>query len=95
MMRRSLTAWTCWSAIMTLAAAEAITPTVVRPPSQVPARPVKLLYVMEYDCKFDWEPVHPEKGVTDEVLAWLMGLHDRLTVTAERPLGEDLMASLL
>ena len=54
-----------------LAAAEAVTPTPV--PLQV-QEPVKLLYVMEYDCKFDLEPVHPEKGVTDEVLAWLMGL---------------------
>ena len=41
------------------------------------------------DCKFDREPMQPEKGVTDKVLAWLMGLHDRQTVTAKRPFGEE------
>ena len=46
---------------------------------------------MEYDCVFDWEPVKLEAGVTDEVLAWLLGLKDRLTVTSQQALGEDLM----
>ena len=80
------TIWACWSAMMTVASAKTVKP------SQVPARHVKLLYVMEYDGKTDWEPVQPKKGVTDEALAWLLGLHDRLTVTLERPLGDELMA---
>ena len=48
---------------------------------------------MEYDCIFDWEPVSLGRGVTDDVLAWLAGLKDRLTVTSQKPSGEDLMVS--
>lgn len=56
---------------------------------------LKLLYVMEYDCMFDWEPVSLEPKLTDGVLAWMLNLHDRLTVTSETPLGEELMVSLI
>ena len=59
-----------------------------------PAMP-KLLYVMEYDCVFDWEPVKLEQGVTNGVLAWMMQLQDRLTLTSQTPLGQELMVSLL
>ena len=57
-------------------------------------RPPKLLYVMEYDCIFDWEPVSLETGVTDDVLEWLSSLKDRLTVTSRQPLGDELIVSL-
>ncbi len=53
--------------------------------SDLTARHPKLLYIMEYDCKFDWEPVKLERGLTDDVVAWLLNLQDRLTVTAEQP----------
>ena len=86
MIRVPWTIWACWSAIVTVASATAVTP------SQLPARHAKLLYVMEYDGKFDWEPVQLRTGVTNEALDWLLGLHDRLTVTLERPLGDELMA---
>ena len=56
-------------------------------------RPLKLLYVMEYDCMFDWEPVHLEKGLTDDMITWMLNLQDRLTVTAQQPLGEELVVS--
>ena len=46
---------------------------------------------MEYDCIFDWEPVKLQTGVTDDVLAWMLNLQDRLTVTSQNPLGEELM----
>lgn len=54
-------------------------------------RHLKLLYVMEYDCIFDWEPVKLQTGVTDDVLAWMLNLQDRLTLTSQNPLGEELM----
>lgn len=60
---------------------------------RTPAMP-KLLYVMEYDCIFDWEPVKLEHGVTNGVLAWMARLQDRLTVTSQTPLGQELMVSL-
>ena len=50
---------------------------------------------MEYDGKLDWQPVPLEKGLTDDVLAWLINMRDRLTMTTQRPLGEELMASRL
>lgn len=55
---------------------------------------LKLLYVLEYDCMFDWEPISLEQELTDGVLAWMTNLHDRLTVTSRMPLGEELMVSL-
>lgn len=55
---------------------------------------LKLLYVMEYDCMFDWEPISLEQELTEGVLAWMTNLHDRLTVTSQMPLGEELMVSL-
>lgn len=58
-------------------------------------RRLKLLYVMEYDGKLDWQPVQLEKGLTDDLLAWLINLHDRLTMTSQQSLGEELMASRL
>lgn len=58
-----------------------------------PAMP-KLLYVMEYDCMFDWEPVKLEQGVTNGVLAWMTQLQDRLTLTSQTPLGQELVVSL-
>ena len=61
---------------------------------RTPAMP-KLLYVMEYDCMFDWEPVKLEQGVTNGVLAWMKQLQDRLTLTSQTPLGQELMVSLL
>ena len=86
----------CWSAaFLTVAAAHAGSDTLARTPSEDSGRRLKLLYVMEYDCQFDWEPVQLEKGLTDEVLAWLMSLPDRLTMTTQQPLGEELMASCL
>ncbi|KAA6417366.1 MAG: hypothetical protein FRX49_12695 [Trebouxia sp. A1-2] len=45
--------------------------TLARTPSQDSGRRINLLYVMEYDCQFDWEPVQLEKGLTDEIpKAW-------------------------
>lgn len=73
------------------AGVDMVTPTASQTPSDTRARSLKLLYVMEYDCIFDWEPVKLEKGLTDGVLAWMMSLQDRLTVTSQRPLGEGLM----
>ncbi len=88
--------WACWSAaFLAVAAAHAGSDTLARAPSEDSGRRLKLLYVMEYDCQFDWEPVQLEKGLTDEVLAWLMSLHDRLTMTTQQPLGQELMASCL
>ena len=60
---------------------------------RTPAKP-KLLYVMEYDCMFDWEPVKLEQGVTNGVLAWMTQLQDRLTLTSQTPLGQELKVSL-
>ena len=60
---------------------------------RTPATP-KLLYVMEYDGYLDWEVVTLEQGVTDGVLAWMMQLQDRLTLTTQTPLGEKLTVSL-
>lgn len=51
---------------------------------------MKFLYVMDYDGLFDWEHVLLEKGVTDGLVAWVTKLRDRLTVTVEKPLGEQL-----
>ena len=50
---------------------------------------------MEYDGKLDWQPVQLDKGLTDNLLAWLINLHDRLTMTNQQPFGEELMASRL
>ena len=63
-------------------------PAAKRAPSEL-----KFLYVMDYDVMFDWEPVLLEKGVTDGLVAWLTKLRDRLTVTVEKPLGEQLKVS--
>ncbi len=88
--------WACWSAaFLAVAAAHAGSDTLARTLPKDSGRRLKLLYVMEYDCQFDWEPVQLEKGLTDEVLAWLMSLHDRLTMTTQQPLGQELMASCL
>lgn len=51
----------------------------------------KLLYVWEYDCIIDWEPVQVEDTPTASMMFWLLGLRDRLTVTRQRPLGQALM----
>lgn len=53
----------------------------------------KLLYVWEYDCIFDWEPVQVTDELAANMIAWLLDLHDRLTVTLQKPLGEDLTVS--
>ena len=58
-----------------------------------PATP-KLLFVLEYDSFVDWEAVTLEQGVTDDVLAWMMQLQDRLTLTTQTPLGEKLLVCL-
>lgn len=96
-MPRALIVWACWSAaFLSVAAAHSDSDTLAQTPSQSGSgRRLKLLYVMEYDCQFDWEPVQLEKGLTDEVLAWLMSLHDKLTMTTQQPLGKELMASCL
>ena len=54
----------------------------------------KLLYVWEYDCIFDWEPVQVRDDLTASAISWLLSLHDRLTVSRHKPLGEGLMVSL-
>ena len=54
----------------------------------------RLLYVFEYDGSTDWETVTLDHGVRNGVLAWMMQLQDRLTLTSETPLGEKLMVSL-
>ena len=82
-----------FAALLTAAAG-----TLVDPAADSPKRPrtpaeLKLLYVMEYDCMFDWEPV--EQGSAHGVLAWMMQLQDRLTYTSLTPLGEELMVSLI
>ena len=74
-----------------VAGTDVVPPTLSQTPSDTRTQPLKLLYVMEYDCMFDWEPVKLEKGLTDGVLAWMVKLQDRLTVTSQRPLGEGLM----
>jgi len=86
--------WLMWAAF-TVFTSLANSETLVQSPLQDPGRRLKLLYVMEYDGKLDWQPVQLEKGLTDDVLAWLISLHDRLTMTIQRPLGEELMASRL
>ena len=53
----------------------------------------KLLYVWEYDCVFDWELVQVKDDLTASAISWLLSLHDRLTVSRHKPLGEDLMVS--
>ena len=60
---------------------------------RTPATP-KLLFVLEYDSFVDWEAVTLEQGVTDGVLAWMMQLQDRLTLTTQTPLGEKLLVCL-
>ena len=91
-----LTVWAWWSAaVLTLAAAVAASKVCTPTASEARTKRLKLLYVMEYDCIFDWEPVKLERGVTDEVMVWLLNLQDRLTMTSEQPLGEELMVRLL
>ncbi len=85
--------WFLWAAFVALTAQA--TQTFVQSTLQDPGRHLKLLYVMEYDGKLDWQPVQLETGLTDDVLAWLINLHDRLTMTSQQPLGEELMASRL
>ena len=79
----------CWLAFALAAAAASVSSAQAEAETepvlwQTTSRQPKLLYVMEYDCIFDWEPVKVEAGVTDEVLAWLLSLKDRLTVTYQR-----------
>ena len=50
-----------------------------------------LLYVLEYDGRFDWEPVHLSDPDTPAVLGWLLNLSDRLTV--ESHASQDLMVN--
>lgn len=49
-----------------------------------------LLYPFEYDSHSDWELV-PYDDASVEVVTWIMGLTDRLTVSRQLPLGQDLM----
>lgn len=50
---------------------------------------------MPVDCIFDWEPVQLQDELTvSKLVSWLLGLHDRLTVTCQHPLGEELMVYL-
>ena len=60
---------------------------------RTPATP-RLLYVFEYDGSSDWETVTLDQGAKNGVLAWMMQLQDRLTLTTQTPLGEELMVSL-
>ncbi|DBA98213.1 TPA: hypothetical protein ACH3X1_001139 [Trebouxia sp. C0004] len=82
--------WIMWAVFIAFTS-QANSETLVRSPLQDPGRRLKLLYVMEYDGKLDWQPVQLEKGLTDDVLAWLTNLRDRLTMTIQRPRGEELM----
>ena len=85
-----------FAALLAAAAGIFADPTKVQTLRTPPERQeLKLLYVMEYDCMFDWEPIIREQQLTDGVLAWMMNLRDRLTVTAQTPLGEELMVSLV
>lgn len=84
--------WVLWAIFVALTA-QADSETLVQRTLQDPGRRLKLLYVMEYDGKLDWQPVQLEKALTENVLAWLINLHDRLTMTSQRPLGKELMAS--
>lgn len=68
-------------------------PNTLRTPAHTPTP--NLLYVMEYDCMFDWEPVKLEEGLTNGVLAWMTQLQDRLTLTSQSRLGDELMVSLV
>lgn len=88
------------AAVMTVVALLTTTAVTLADPAAGPPRALrtpampKLLYVMEYDCMFDWEPVKLEQGVTGGVLAWMTQLQDRLTLTLQTPLGKELMVSL-
>lgn len=86
--------WFVWAAFIALTA-QAKSETFVQSNLPDPGRRLKLLYVMEYDGKLDWQPVQLEKRLTDDLLAWLINLHDRLTMTSQQTLGEELMASRL
>lgn len=55
----------------------------------------KLLYVWQYDCIFDWEPVQIRDQQSSSMITWLLSLRDRLTLTRQKPLGEPLMVRLL
>ncbi|KAL0054257.1 hypothetical protein WJX82_006194 [Trebouxia sp. C0006] len=82
--------WFVWAAFIALTA-QAKSETFVQSNLPDPGRRLKLLYVVEYDGKLDWQPVQLEKGLTDDLLAWLINLHDRLTMTSQQYLGEELM----
>ena len=55
----------------------------------------QILYAFEYDNHpFDWELV-PYEDVSAGPVRWMMGLKDRLTMSREHPLGQDLTVGLL
>lgn len=55
----------------------------------------QILYTFEYDNHpHDWELV-PYQNVSAGPVRWMMGLKDRLTVSREVPLGQDLTVCLL
>lgn len=62
---------------------------------QSTAKHQQLLYTFEYDNHpYDWELV-PYDNATAGPVKWMMGLKDRLTVSRELPLGQNLTVCLL
>ena len=58
---------------------------------QTTAKQQQLLYTFEYDNHpHEWELV-PYDDASFGAVRWMMGLKDRLTVSRELPLGQDLM----
>ena len=47
---------------------------------------IQILHVLECEGPQEWQPVN----ATDSVVIWMRDLTDRLTVTDDRPHGEDL-----
>lgn len=47
---------------------------------------IQILHVLECEGPQEWQPVN----ATDSVVIWMRALTDRLTVTDDRPHGEDL-----
>lgn len=51
----------------------------------------KILYVLECEGAQEWQAVPAE----DLVVSWVEDLKDRLTLSPERPLGEDITVTLI
>ena len=54
-----------------------------------------VLFVLEYDGKFDWELVQINDPWFSSFVTWLLGLSDRLTQSASDPVGADMMVFIL